>query len=86
MNIKLGNLSIIDIEKRLGIDFPSEIREFMELNHQPEANSVQKGRWHCFDIPFFLVCGDIDIATKIYNSVKSKSSEAKEILQIGVQE
>ncbi len=84
--IKLGNLSVKQIENRLGIQFPKEIREFMKKNHQPKADNIQKGEWHCFDIPFELVCGDIDTATKIYNSVKDKSSECKERLQFSIEQ
>ena len=84
MNIMLGNLSVNQIEKRLGIEFPEEIREFMKSSHQPSASNIQKGKWHCFDIPFNLMCGDIETATKIYNSVKEKSSECKETLGFSI--
>ena len=84
MSIMLGNLSVSQIEKRLGIEFPEEIREFMKKTHQPEANNIGKGKWHCFDIPFNLVCGDMETATKIFNSVKEKSSECKEPLQFSL--
>lgn len=84
MNIMLGNLSITEIEKRLGIEFPEDIREFMKQTHQDSASDIKPGKWHCFDIPFNLVCGDMDIATKIFNSVKDKSSECKEQLQFSV--
>lgn len=86
MNIMLGNLTVSQIEKRLGIEFPEEIRKFMTKNHQPEANNIVKGKWHCFDMPFNLVCGDIETATKIFNSVKDKSSKCKEQLQISISE
>ena len=80
----LGNLNVIEIEKRLGIDFPIEIRDFMNKNYEHKANDIPIGKWHCFDIPFVLVCGDLETATKIYNSVKDKSSECKEQLGISV--
>jgi cell wall assembly regulator SMI1 len=81
MNIMLGNLSVSQIEKRLGIEFPEETREFMKQTHQSKAANIMKGKWHCFDIPFNLMCGDMETATKIYNSVKERSSECKEALQ-----
>lgn len=84
MNIMLGNLSVSQIEKRLGIEFPEEIREFMNQTHQSEAANIAKGKWHCFDMPFNIVCGDIETATKIYNSVKEKSSECKEVLRFSL--
>lgn len=84
MSIMLGNLSISQIEKRIGIEFPEEIREFMRQSHQSEANNIGKGKWHCFDIPFNMVCGDIETATKIFNSVKDRSEECKEVLRISI--
>lgn len=83
-HIMLGNQSVNQIEKRLGIEFPEDIREFMMQTHQDDANNIGKGKWHCFDIPFNLVCGDIETATKIYNSVKDRSSECKERLKISL--
>ena len=84
MNIMLGNLNVSQIEKRLGIEFPEEIRDFMKQTHQSNANNISEGKWHCFDMPFNLVCGDIETATKIFNSIKDKSSECKERLQISL--
>lgn len=80
----LGNLSVQQIEKRLGIEFPEEIRELMRKTHESNANNIPKGKWHCFDIPFNMVCGDIEIATKIFNSVKDRSNECKETLQFSL--
>ena len=80
----LGNLTTSQIEKRLGIEFPEEIRELMKQTHQSEAANIGKGKWHCFDIPFNLVCGDMELATKIFESVKDKSSECKEKLQFSL--
>lgn len=84
MSILLGNLSVSQIEERLGIEFPAEIREFMNQSHNPNASNIPAGKWHCFDIPFNLVCGDIQTATKIFNSVKDRSSECKDILQFSL--
>lgn len=84
MSILLGNLSVSQIENRLGIEFPEEIRLFMQQTHEPSANYIGKGKWHCFDIPFTLFCGDIETATKIYESVKDKSHLCKEALQFAI--
>jgi hypothetical protein len=81
----LGSLSVSQIENRLGIEFPDEIKEFMKKNHNPSATNIAKGKWHCFDIPFVMVCGDLDVATKIYESVKDKSDQCKESLQFSIQ-
>ena len=84
MNIYLGNLSTEEIEKRLGITFPDELKQFMNENHQAEAENIKPGKWHCFDIPFDLHCGSSDVAYKIYNALKSQSHLCKEKLQISV--
>lgn len=80
----LGNLSVRQIEERLGIEFPEDIREFMNKTQQAKAENIAVGRWHCFDIPFNLVCGDRETATKIYNSLKDYSGECNETLQISI--
>lgn len=80
----LGNQSVSQIEKRLGIEFPEEIREFMKKTHEPNASNIPTGKWHCFDIPFNIVCGDIETATKIFNSVKDMSDECKEVLRFSL--
>jgi len=84
MNIMLGNLSVKQIEERLGIDFPQDIRDFMKETHQSNASNVAVGKWHCFDIPFCIVCGDVETATKIYTSVKDRSDECKTSLQFSL--
>lgn len=84
MNVMLGNLSVDQIENRLGIKFPNDVKFFMVENHQNGAANIKKGKWHCFDIPFHMVCGDVETATKIYDSVKEKSAEVKEPLQISI--
>lgn len=80
----LGNLSVSEIEKRLGIEFTEDVRTFMKENHQSEASNIAKGKWHCFDIPFNLVCGDMETAQIIYNSVKDRSKECKEALRFSL--
>jgi len=82
MNIYLGNLTIEQIEKRIGIDFPEQTREYLKKNHQSEAANIKKGKWHCFDIPFMMQCGDIETARMVYESMKDRASEVKEPLQI----
>ena len=80
----LGNLTVTQIEKRLGIEFPEEIKDFMRKTHQPLANNIGAGQWHCFDIPFNIVCGDKETAVKIYESVKEKSDLCKEALHFSI--
>ena len=85
-NIMLGNLTVNEIEKRTGIDFPDDIREFMNQSHESKASKIGYGKWHCFDIPFNIVCWDMETAKKIFNSVKDRASECKEVLQFSLSE
>jgi hypothetical protein len=82
--IMLGNLNIKQIEKRMGISFPDELISFMEKTHQSKAEDVSKGKWHCFDIPFTLLCGDMETAVKIYDYLKYQNKDIKESLQIAI--
>ena len=84
MSIMLGNLSVHEIESRLGIDFPEDIREFMQQAHQSQAEDVAVGKWHCFDMPFHMVCGDMATATKIFDSIKHRSKECKQQMAISL--
>jgi hypothetical protein len=80
----LGNLTVSQIEERLGIEFPEDIREFMRQTHQSRAENIEEGKWHCFDIPFILVCGDMQTATKIFEGLKPQSDKCKEALQFSL--
>lgn len=84
MNIMLDNLTISEIEKRAGITFSAELKELMGKTHQSEANNVAGGKWHCFDIPFTLVCGGRPLAQQIYDHLKADSSKFKEPMQIAL--
>ncbi len=80
----LGNLKIEEIEKRSGIEFTKELKDYMKTCKQESASNIKQGKWHCFDIPFTLVCGDMETATKIHNHLKPFSSDFKEPLQISI--
>ena len=82
MNIMLGNLTIPEIEKRSGVAFSDELKQLMAETHQPEASNIAEGKWHCFDMPFTLVCGGMPLAQKIYDHLKADSKNFKEQMQI----
>lgn len=84
MSIYLGNLSIEEIERRAGIKLPPDLADFMEPRRQQEANNVKPGKWHCFDIPFTLVCGDMETAVEIHRHLVPFSKDFKEPLQIAL--
>ncbi len=80
----LGNLKIEEIEKRSGIEFTKELKDYMKVRKQESASNIKRGKWHCFDIPFVLLCGDLETATNIHDHLKTFSSEFKEQLQISI--
>lgn len=84
MSIYLGNLGIEQIELRTGITFPHELREYMKGRKQESAANVAAGKWHCFDIPFTLVCGDRKTAEDIFKHLSPMSKDFKEPLQIAL--
>lgn len=84
--ILLGNLTIEQMESRSGVEFPAALKEYMADRHQPAASNIAAGKWHCFDIPFQLVCGDMETAQTVYGHLSPLSASFKEPLQIGVQQ
>lgn len=84
MGIMLGNLTVSEIEKRAGVAFSDELKQLMESTHQSDASNIADGKWHCFDIPFTLVCGGMPIAQQIYDHLKADSSKFNQPLQIAL--
>jgi len=82
--ILLGNLSIEQMENRTGVKFPDDLIQYMSPRRQHEAANVKEGCWHCFDIPFTLVCGDMKTATEIHNHLAPLGSQFNEKLQISI--
>lgn len=85
MNIFLGNLTIEEIQHRAGVTFPDALIDYMKDRHQDKAENIESGKWHCFDMPFSLACGDMETATVIHNHLKPLSSQFKEPLSISLQ-
>jgi hypothetical protein len=84
MSIMLGNLSVAEMESRLGVAFPTEARKALEASRQDLASPVAAGKWHCFDMPFMLLCGDMPTADKIHKMLQPLGAQMKCQLQIGV--
>ena len=58
----LGNLSVDQMERRMGIVFPDDLKDVLAKYHQDVATDIKPGFWHCFDMPFTMVCGNTDLA------------------------
>ena len=67
MSIMLGNQTPEQIEKRLRISLSDEHKEELRNTWQQKAEHIADGKWHCFDLPFMIVCGDKPTAEKILN-------------------
>lgn len=84
MAIYLGNFSVKDMENRLGIKFPEELVSYLSDKHQDSAGKLAKDKWHCFDIPFVLVCENKEMAVIIYNHLKPLTNDMKVPIQIAI--
>lgn len=84
MNILLGNLTVEEMERRSGVAFPAELKARLGRCHQEHATNINDGEWHCFDMPFLIVCGGMELAQFIYDHLKEMTSSFKEPLQIAL--
>jgi hypothetical protein len=78
--ILLGNLSVEEIESRLGVAFSKEVKDYMIKNHEMDAMEIPIGKWHGFDTPFSIYCGDEDTKNKIENDLKNRLNKCKETI------
>lgn len=84
MGILLGNLNTKQIQQRLGITLSEEDVSTLDSMRQEKAENIASDKWHCFDIPFIMVCGSMEAATKVYEILKPYSSQMNEPLQISI--
>jgi propanediol dehydratase small subunit len=73
------------MENRLGITLTDDERKFLVNTRQEKADKIAKDKWHCFDIPFNMVCGSRDFAMKVYEVLKPYSSQMVEQLQVSIE-
>ena len=84
MNIFLGNLSVKQIETRLGITLTEKEKTELENNYCRSANNIPPGKWHCFDIPFMILCSDKETAVKVRDLLAPYSNQMEEPIKIGI--
>lgn len=85
MSIYLGDVSVEQIEHRTGITLSDEDREYLKAHRQHKINNtkIERGCWHCFDIPFSFNAGDEETAGFYLDMFKKYDwSQCKEPLQI----
>ena len=54
----LGNVSIEDLQKRTGWNFSKKDYDFLVKYRQDNAQNIEKDKFHIFDIPFMVLCGE----------------------------
>lgn len=83
--IMLGNQTVKDIERRLGIELTEDQREMLNESRQEKVNNtpLEKGKWHCFDIPFVMVCDTVETASKMRDMFMAYDMSKGESFQIG---
>lgn len=84
MAVYLGNLTTLQLQERLGITLTNEELDTLESMRQDRASNVSKDKWHCFDIPFTLVAGSMETATKVYQILLPYNDQMKNRLQISI--
>ncbi len=81
----LGNLSVKQMENRMGIVFPAELKEVLSKYRQENVSvDMKEGFWHCFDLPFTMVCGGKDLAQLVYDQLKPVADKITTPLQVSV--
>ena len=65
MGIMLGNQTPEQIANRLHISLSEADTTMLYETWQQKAEDIAQGMWHCFDIPFMMVCGDKPTAEKM---------------------
>lgn len=56
--INLGNVSIDKLQERTGWNFSKEDYDFLIEHRQDNAQEIAKNKFHIFDIPFMILCGE----------------------------
>jgi hypothetical protein len=83
----LGNQSLDQMEKRLGITIPIELSSYLATHRQENISiPLVKGYWHCFDLPFTLLCGGMELRDMVVNSLSPLSKDVQESMSICYQD
>ncbi len=84
MAIYLGNLTVGQLEKTLGIALDKEAADFLSSTWQANASSIHKDKWHCFDMPLCIACGSKEMAAKAYEILRPYSEQMNAVISIQV--
>lgn len=86
MNIMLGNLTVEQIMSRSGILFGDNDVKWLK-EKWCEKTELREGTWHCYDIPFMIVCKSKKLAEEMHFRLsKYDWAGCKEALRISWEE
>lgn len=77
MNIYIGNFTAHRMASEMGIELTQEDEKALEEIRQDDAQRIQPGKYHCFDIPRVIMCGDIDTCYKVAAILKKYTIEGR---------
>jgi len=85
VSIMLGNLTVAQMEQRLGITLSDEHRQIFTESRQEKVNDtpLASGCWHCFDIPFMLMCDGKETAMRFRDIIQQYTITKGVTFQIG---
>jgi hypothetical protein len=84
MSIRLGNLSLEEIQKEAGVTFPKIFVDFMQDKRQQDISTpIAKDKWHCFHLPFELVVGE-ELLDAVKTHLVPLGKDFKKALQVSV--
>ena len=67
MNIYMGNFTTAQMASEMGIELSAEDAKTLDAMRQDDAQNIKPGRYHCFDAPRMLVCGDLATCYKVHD-------------------
>lgn len=73
MFVSFGNLSVDELERRVGAKFNEEDKKWL-VEHRTSTAKGEKGKFHIFDMPFSIHT-DPDIADKLVEILKKYNDE-----------
>lgn len=86
MSILLGDLMVSDIIERTGVEISYEDKKWLKERYC-HRTKLEKNTWHCFALPFLIVCETKELAAEMADRLKKYDwSSCKESLQISWEE
>ena len=82
MSIYIGNLLVSDIIERTGVEISFEDKMWLKERHCHKTK-LKKNTWHCYDLPFLIVCESKELAAEMVDRLKKYDwANCKETLRI----